>query len=357
MITIPIALYTSVILLLIIGLVRILLKTNVTHKTTSTNIGISVVVAFRNEEKNLPLLIQSLKKQLLPQDQWEVIFVDDGSSDNGPEAISQQGQFFHLIRMGNHTGKKQAIIRGISAAKFNLIALTDADCIPEPTWLQCMLASSGDNALIQGTVNIKANTIAEYFEALDYASLMATSAGSFGIKRPVIASAANMALRKDLISVSDSTLKTSYASGDDMFLLHTAKRQNLPIKFIIDPNADVTTHFEGGFVQMLQRRKRWASKSSGYSDFDTIAVAIIVLLLNLSIVIQFCLAILGAQPWTNALILWAAKSLMDLVLLLIFLQKKGFLKLLLLYLPLQLIYPFYLTFAAFSGLLTPTRWK
>lgn len=350
------ALYVIIILLLFVGACRVL--SNSRKFNNNLQAQVSVVVAFRNEAKNLPALIEALKNQTLQSDNWEAIFVDDNSIDNGARIVQAAADNIRYIKLDGVEGKKHAIIAGVAAAKYNVVALTDADCIPATTWLQSVLANINDNVLVQGSVNIGtgSNRISS-FESLDYASLMATSAGSFGLNSPIIASAANMAFCKNLLEVNAKTLNLHYKSGDDMFLLHTAKQRKLKMAFIADSNADVTTYFEGGFAQMIQRRKRWASKATGYTDMQTIVVALVVFLFNFNIVCLFILAALGFVPFLGVLWLLMSKLIVDILLLFKYLSHKNQQRLLLYYLPLQIIYPFYNVFASVCGLLSPIKWK
>ncbi len=356
-ITIILSLFYAILLLsLLIGIFRAVNCKKLTAKAD----GISVIVAFRNEVENLPELIKSFNSQTLPVNQWEVIFVDDNSSDTSISVINSSPKNFNfrLIQLSGIEGKKRAIIEGVKNARYNLIAITDADCIPSKLWL-ASLVEHGDVALIQRPVMVKtSNSIVNMFEALDYASLMAVSASSFGLGRPVIAASANLAFRKDIVDVNAETLRTDISSGDDMFLLHTAK-QNKDNKLMFSLVADgfVTTKFEGGFSGFIRRRKRWASKASGYKDIDTILVASVVLLFNLSIVLLAFGSLLGFISIYNLLIALLVKIFVDFPLLFVFLKRTKQLKLMLVFLPLQFIYPFYISYSAIAGLFGGQIWK
>ncbi len=349
-------LYAILLLSLLIGLLRTLNC----HVFDENADGVSVIVAFRNEAENLPELIKSFNSQTLPVNQWEVFFVDDNSSDSSISVINSSPKNFNfrLIQLSGVEGKKRAIIEGVKNARYNLVAITDADCIPSKLWLS-NLVEYGDVAQIQRTVIVKtSNSIVNMFEALDYASLMAVSAGSFGLGRPVIAASANLAFRKDLVDINEETLRTDISSGDDMFLLHTAKRNKAnKLMFYLGANGFVTTKFEGGFLGFIHRRKRWASKASGYKDFDTILVASVVFLFNLSIVLLALCSLLGFASIYNLLIALLVKTFVDFPLLFVFLKRTKQLKLMLVFLPLQFIYPFYISYSAIAGLFGGQIWK
>lgn len=350
------SIYAILLILLLLGYYHAAKQANSNVKAD----GISVIVVFRNEATNLLELIKSFNSQTLPVNQWEVIFVDDNSSDTSVSVINSSPKSFNfkLFQLSGAEGKKQAIIEGVRNARYKLIAITDADCTPSKLWL-ASLVEHGDVALIQRPVIVEtSNSIVNMFEALDYASLMAVSAGSFGLRRPVIAASANLAFRKDIVDVNSETLRTDISSGDDMFLLHTAKqnRGNV-LMFSLGANGFVTTKFEGGFSGFIRRRKRWASKASGYKDFDTILVATVVLFFNLSIVFFSLGSLLGFISIYNLLIALLVKIFVDFPLLFVFLKRTKQLKLILVFLPLQFIYPFYISYSATAGLFGGQIWK
>lgn len=94
------------------------------------NKKISVIVAARNEEKTLPVLLKALQNQTFKP--FEIIVVDNASTDNTSAVIKSFGvKTIHENMLGINnaleTGRKQ--ITG------DLIARVDADCIPHPDWI------------------------------------------------------------------------------------------------------------------------------------------------------------------------------------------------------------------------------
>src|SRR5690606_8705269 len=98
----------------------------------TTTIKISIVVAVRNEEKNIASLLESLIKQDYPKHQYEVILVDDHSTDGTIELLKNlSSPPLNLIILQlpvGVTSKKSAISSGINTASGELIVTTDADC-------------------------------------------------------------------------------------------------------------------------------------------------------------------------------------------------------------------------------------
>jgi 4,4'-diaponeurosporenoate glycosyltransferase len=97
--------------------------------------GISVIIPARNEEHNLPNLLQPLKSQIVPED--EVIVVDDHSDDNTRRVAENNGV---KILESSPTpegwiGKTWACYQGAKMASRNTVVFLDADTLLEPNGL------------------------------------------------------------------------------------------------------------------------------------------------------------------------------------------------------------------------------
>ena len=103
--------------------------------------NISVVIAARNEEKNIESLTSYFKKIDYPADKFELILVDDNSTDATFEVMEkvtnslQNFRVFSTKSFGS-TGKRAALSLGIQNAIYPYILITDADCRPENNWLK-----------------------------------------------------------------------------------------------------------------------------------------------------------------------------------------------------------------------------
>lgn len=109
----------------------------------SAGAGLSCVIPCKNEAKNLELLFPRLK-ELLPTLglNWEVLLVDDGSTDNtaalGAAWAGQPG--FRLVQLSRNFGKEAAITAGLEAAHGGVVAILDADLQHPPELIADMLA-------------------------------------------------------------------------------------------------------------------------------------------------------------------------------------------------------------------------
>jgi glycosyltransferase involved in cell wall biosynthesis len=116
---------------------------------------VSVIVAARNAAPDLPALFDALRRQTFPRNSFEVIVVDDGSVD-GTNAIAEASGIAQAIRSEIHVGLPRARNIGIRAARGQLIAITDADVVPDADWLELgvLRLRESDADILGGRVTI-----------------------------------------------------------------------------------------------------------------------------------------------------------------------------------------------------------
>src|SRR6516165_2497938 len=110
----------------------------------TTQPDVSVVAPARNSEKYFPDLFRALEGQTLDPERFEVIIVDDGSTDRtaelGAEWASRDTGRRRLLRaQGGGPGHARNV--GVRAARGEWIAFTDSDTTPDPDWLEAGLAA------------------------------------------------------------------------------------------------------------------------------------------------------------------------------------------------------------------------
>lgn len=103
-------------------------------------LNISVVVIARNEEDCILKCLQSLAAQNYPRNNYEVVLVDNGSTDGTSEIARAFMSDFPNFRIVRNQIPGIAITRnaGIHATKYDVVAFIDADCEAEPVWLSTL---------------------------------------------------------------------------------------------------------------------------------------------------------------------------------------------------------------------------
>jgi cellulose synthase/poly-beta-1,6-N-acetylglucosamine synthase-like glycosyltransferase len=338
-------------------------------------IRISVIVAVRNEENNIENILQDLIQQSYPSSYFEIIFVNDHSTDQTVKLIENhipENKNISLIHLDyNLSGKKDAISTGIKYAKGELILTSDADCRIDENHLITLAGfyEKYKPEMIIAPVVIKSgDTIFEKFQSLEFLSLIASTAGAVALNRPVMCNGANLAYRRETFLKHSDALNRKFASGDDvLFMLKIKKdkkknrQERKSIYFLKSNKATVSTKAQTNIKNFVQQRKRWTSKSSAYHDFDIILTAIIVFLINLSLLISFFGMFFNKLFLASFLIIFISKSLIDFIFLLSinsFFKTKGTEKPILQLFPLmQFVYFFYVCFIAIIGNIGNYSWK
>ena len=109
---------------------------------------ISVVIPTYNEEKNIEKCLLAFSKQTLPRDKFEIIIVDGDSKDRTTDIASKYAD--KVIRQVSH-GVGGARNDGAFIAEGEIIATTDADCLPDENWLNNILNDFDDSRIIAVT--------------------------------------------------------------------------------------------------------------------------------------------------------------------------------------------------------------
>jgi len=242
---------------------------------------VSVVVACRNEENNIPSLLSWLTSQDYPKNLYEIIIVDDHSEDNTFNIASEFKGTNNLKVIKNRgTGKKSAIFTGVMASVSELIITTDADCHGSKSWISyfasfyetehpCLILAPVRLSMARGFLNI--------FQQLEWAGLQGITAGTAVAGSPVICNGANLGFTKETYLLNSSNLHPDIPSGDDVFLLHSVKSAwKNKISWLGQNEAVVVTQPSASVLTLLKQRARWVSKAGAYRDPFTLFVSVLI---------------------------------------------------------------------------------
>jgi len=249
-----------------------LFKKRVINKTEKENV--SVIIAARNEEDTIENCLGCLVKQTYPEVLYEVIVVDDGSTDKTNQRVKKYSERYkniYLYKLENYvpgfSPKKQALNLGISKSKGDIILTTDADCEMGEKWIESMQSNfSRDIGVVAGFSEVKRDgrkKILNILQRSDFLSLMSAAAGSINLGIPFAVSGQNLGYRKQaFLDVNGFKDIFDKVSGDDTLLMQLIrKKTNWKVAFNSQPQSFVKTRGEDKFSCFLNQRQRWASNS------------------------------------------------------------------------------------------------
>ena len=124
---------------------------------------ISIVIPVFNENESLPDLKVELAKNLSAYSEWEVIFIDDGSSDGSTEYLADlcaQDSHYKLIQFYRNYGKSAALSEGFKLADGDYIITMDADLQDDPAEIPNLVGKLEDGwDLVSGWKKIRHDPI------------------------------------------------------------------------------------------------------------------------------------------------------------------------------------------------------
>ncbi len=340
--------------------------------TGNTNPGLflSIIIPVRNEEANILRLLESLQKQTFPHYLFEIIVVDDHSTDRTlslatkfreahPELIMQIIQTRESGKTGTY--KKNAITQAIRVAAGELIITTDGDTVAEPQWLREIASyyRQTDAKMIVGPVKYTdEQNIFEKLQSIEFLSLIGITAGALGIRLPLMCNGANLAYRKSAFEDVNGYEGDFFTSGDDVMLMLKIKKKfgAGSIRFLKSRQAFVRTKAQKTLPDFLVQRGRWASKNKHFQPAIS-AVALLVFLTNLILLLYGVLALAGQIAFKYYLIFWVAKMLIDFPLVAGILKFAKKWRLSVFFIPLAIVYPLYIVSSAIYGMFGKFTWK
>ena len=247
---------------------------------------VSVVVAARNEAGTIEKCLSSILGQDYPRNKYEVIVVDDNSTDSTADLVKKMSRKFRNLRVhklsprhSETIGRKpESIALAVSVAKGEIILTTDADCQVPKTWLKSMTKNFAEDVMCQaGPVGeVQTGSFMNKVESLEFMSLIVTGAGLIGAGRPIICNGANLAYRKSAFKAVQG-FEGTVSSNDDETLMQRIFNRNLgKVRFVADPEAVVQTESNNKLWSFLKQRLRWAAKKGRYEDKTILAELVLL---------------------------------------------------------------------------------
>ena len=341
---------------------RFILEPNYTAKNIA-NISVNVIVAFKNEEKNISNLINYLKAQNYSNELVKYILINDNSTDKSLEIAQKEtlnDQRFIVLNLDNYTGKKQALKYGLSYAKKQLIIHTDADVILNKNWVNTFASyykETNFKLALAPVLYTNEFGLFQKIQSLEITNIAGITAGSALLKIPLMANGANLAYTKCLIPTFVESINTK-ASGDDMFFLEKVINKYADkIAYIKSQNAIVYTYAEKNLKGFVNQRIRWISKSNSFKNTLIVGVGLFTTLINLISVIGILLIIFQPEFIHLYILFLIIKFIAESITSIVYSKFFGKLNLIYLIPILFLTYPFYIIFVGISSLFITPKWK
>jgi len=226
---------------------------------------VSIIITARNEEKNIAECLDSLTNQSYPKNQFEVIIIDDQSTDKTPDIIktysrSQDNFRFYKLTAGL-SGRKSALIYAIKKANGEYIFQIDADCTANKNWIsELCLHLEKKYAIVGGfTVIESKKRLFDNIQALEYLYMLSVGKALSRSIRTFSLFGNNMAFKKKAYRQAggyegiDQGILLDYQIVRAFFHHKVGKA-----KLIFNKNSIVTTKPMRKFKDYIEQKKRWS---------------------------------------------------------------------------------------------------
>ena len=334
---------------------------------------ISVIIASRNEAHNLPILLELLSQQTYPQDLFEIIVVNDRSSDDSDKVLQKYCTKINNLKIVTITncppiwaGKKWAIHNGIKNSQGDIILQTDADCSMNENWIKSMITPFKDTAVgfVSSLTPLRSNQNNIFKELFLMDSVAQDIFSGYGIGKELILScnARSIAYRKShFLDMKGYHQIKNVISGDDDLVLHKIVHYlGCRVKFILHKNATVYSEPPTSLIEFINQRMRYASKGILYYKRNFISKEMKIILpflylinlLSVILIIKFCHT--GSAIYLIALLF---KIIPDYFIIDPVYKKYNFKWSWLSFMMLSVLHPFYIVFFAIIGPVYNLKWK
>ncbi|MGE0590206.1 MAG: glycosyltransferase [Cyclobacteriaceae bacterium] len=362
LVTITLSLYFLLLLLFRVGWNRSL---RAKHFAASIH-QISVVIPFRNEEQNLNQLVESLKKIDYPINRYEVILVDDHSTDHSlskARDLTSELENINILWLDERNeGKKRALTRGIENAKGDIVVTTDADCEVPSGWLKELNNAFGEqhHQLVFGAVTLKgSNSFFSRLQAMEFLSLIGSAVATMGFGWFTMCNGANMAFRKEAFQkVKGYEGNENVPSGDDEFLARKIlKAFPGSVAFLNKEEGVVVTPAQPSLKDFISQRIRWAGKWRYNQSLTTKLLAVFIAWVQILWMLTMLSIPFNWLPLDLSIALILTKLVFELLVLF---PVHRFTRVnwdSFAFLTLQFVYPLYVLSIGLASMVSGYRWK
>ena len=229
---------------------------------------VSILVACKNEEKDLQRCVDSLVRLDYLSENIEILLIDDQSSDRTPEIVKTSEKLHNQVKAYNTSAapdthlkaKARAISYGASKAKGDWLFIVDADAKVDPKWLKCMLSGTDDKVgMIGGLImtDEKGYFTVSALEKVSLAYTQPITAGAAGLGFPAICSGPNMAIRRSTYEDYGGLEKVDFDIAEDLALARIVLDSGQKIKFYSLPETVAYLKAPPSLKHLFSQQRRW----------------------------------------------------------------------------------------------------
>jgi glycosyltransferase involved in cell wall biosynthesis len=249
------------------------LKKGIVQTKAESKLPVSIIIAARNERKNLEKNLPAILNQKYPD--FEVIVVNDGSHDGTKDLLKEWNEKYDKLKVVTleiderfQKGKKFALTMGIKAASHEHLLFTDADCIPaSENWISGIASNFGSKEIVLGVSPLNARksilgSIINYetfHTSLQYLTYSIKGNTYMGVGR-------NLAYTKDLFFKNKGFASHQHimSGDDDLFVQEASSKTNTAV--CLESDTFMVSEAPASFKAWIHQKLRHLSTGKEYQS-------------------------------------------------------------------------------------------
>lgn len=287
---------------------------------------LTVVIAAHNEEEHIRDCVLSVANQHYPPQNFEIVVVNDRSSDRTAEILTNLCSTISNLRVitieqvpAGISPKKFALLTAVRSVTTDFILTTDADCVHSSGWLQSYAELIDENVgIVQGLTVFKTVDYRSTWEktwqmmqAIDFNSQHFLAAGAIGYNIGLTGDGTNLLFARELYTkYEEESLRKNIVSGDDFFIVQIAQQYGYRLKFNLSPKSIVETFPQRTIRAVINQRARWGSKVTQGSG-NLLLVTIPIFIYYLFMLLYPLLLFINPLVIINLMLYWFLKCGFD----------------------------------------------
>ncbi len=269
---------------------------------------VSVLVAVRNEEKDLPRLLKSLSALDYPQEKLEILVADDQSTDQTNDLIRtwvneipfkkivsilpEQTHLFH------RNGKANALAILAKQASGDFFFFTDADCEVPCSWIRAGVGCFKEGVgIVIGMTHVRGQGLFEQLQAVDWWNTLGIVKVVTDLNFATTGLGNNMAISQKAYKQSGGFEGVPFSLTEDLEISRAVRNAGFLLIQEVSPQILVGTKAEASWNDLFRQRKRWMNGVMSLSKGWKILLSLQFLFFPFLFYLLTQIPILGMAIW------------------------------------------------------------
>ena len=287
-------------------------------KNYSYQPNVSIIVAARNEERNIGECLAALVKLDYLKEKFEIIIVDDGSTDQTSSVVQEySGRYPHVklisaeSEVGNLRGKANALSQGIAQSRGEILMFTDADCTVPEAWLKETVSYYTEGvAVVAGFTFLVSEKSFDAVQAIDWFFLYGVAAATAGWNIPLTGVGNNLSVRRSAYDRVGGYRNLRFSVTEDYALVQAIwQTTRMRVRYPLNLETLVQSKPCASWKELYRQKQRW-----GVGGLEMVLRGFLLMAVHFAMHLSILVGFILASPWVLVTAI-AGKFLGDLLFL------------------------------------------